>query len=93
MIQLNDLKVDWITLVPSTIGGQWGGWLSKNYASLTRVALWIFALLLEIEHQETWVDPKGNPKKWTVKNYRGWLRVRGMDSKGKKEELQKRVLI
>jgi hypothetical protein len=92
MEDINSLNLPWLTLLPSTIKDKWGGWVSKNYASLLRVALWIFAPIMTIDDADAYSDPIGDPKKWTVKMYQVWLRVRGLDSKGKRQTLSERVL-
>jgi hypothetical protein len=92
MEDLNALKLPWIVLLPGTIKDKWGGWVSKHYASLIRVALWVFAPLMTIDDSEQYTDPIGDPKKWTVKQYQAWLKARKLESKGKRVDLEKRVL-
>jgi hypothetical protein len=92
MEDLNSLKLKWMTLLPNTIKDKWGGWVSKNYSSLLRVALWVFAPLMTIDNAVNYVDPTEEPKKWTVKMMQGWLRARELDHKGKRKELLERVL-
>jgi hypothetical protein len=90
MEELNVLKLPWLTLLPNTIKEKWGGWVSKNYASLLPIALWIFGPIMTIDDADEYIEPEGDPKKWTVKEYQGWLRVRGLDSKGKSKDLEER---
>jgi hypothetical protein len=92
MEELNVLKLTWLTLLPNTIKEKWGGWVSKNYASLLRVALWVFSPIMTIDNADEYIETEGDPKKWTVKEYQGWLRVRGLHSKGKCKDLEERVL-
>jgi hypothetical protein len=40
------------------------------------MALWIFGPLMTIDKADKYIEPEGDPKKWTVKDYQGWLRVR-----------------
>jgi hypothetical protein len=82
MEELNVLKLPWLTLLPNTIKEKWGGWVSKNYVSLLRVALWVFSQIMTIDDADKYIEPEGDPKKWTVKEYQGWLWVRVSDSKG-----------
>jgi hypothetical protein len=49
MEELNLLKLPWLALLPNTIKEKWGGWVSKNYASLLRVALWVFSPIMTID--------------------------------------------
>jgi hypothetical protein len=88
MEELNVLKLPWLTLLPNTIKEKRGEWVSKNYASLLRVALWIFSPIMTIDNVDEYIEPEGDPRKWTVKEYQGWLRVRGLDSKGKRKDLE-----
>jgi hypothetical protein len=92
LIQLDNLKLSWLTFVPktfSTLG--WGGWVSKNYGSLLRVALWVYGPLLTIPDEPPYVDPENHPKEWLVTTLREWLRVRGLETSGKKKDLFDRV--
>ena len=90
--QLDDLKLKWLVFVPRTFSHKWGGWVSKNYASLTRVALWIYGPLMTIDDAPPYEDPTGDPNKWKVAKYKAWLKARGLDTNGNKPELQPRVM-
>jgi hypothetical protein len=92
MEDINSLKLLWLSLLPSTIKDEWGGWVSKNYASLLCVALWVFAPIMTVDNADAYTDPMGDPTKWTVKMYQVWLRARGLDLKGKRNDLSERVL-
>jgi hypothetical protein len=74
------------------IKDKWGGWVSKNYALLLRVALWVFAPIMTIDDADAYTDPTGDPTKWTVKMHQVWLRARDLDAKGKRTDLAERVL-
>jgi hypothetical protein len=78
MEDINSLKLPWLTLLlPSTIKDKWGGWVSKYYALLLRVALWVFAPIMTFDNADAYTNPKGDPTKWPVKKYQVWLRARG----------------
>jgi hypothetical protein len=89
--QLDDLKLSWLTFVPRTFGEKWGGWVSKNYSSLARVSLWIFGPLLTIDNAAPYQDPSRAKEEWKLNDLQAWLKARGLCSKGKKEDLKKRV--
>jgi hypothetical protein len=63
MEDINSLKLPWLTLLPSTTKDKWGGWVSKNYAFLLRVALWVFAPIMTIDNADAYTGPTGNPTK------------------------------
>jgi hypothetical protein len=92
MEDINSLRLPWLTLLSGTIKDKWGGWVSKNYASLLRLDLWVFAPIMSNDDASASIDPLGDPSKSTVKMYQGWLRARGLDSKGKHDELASRIL-
>jgi hypothetical protein len=92
LTQLDDLKLSWLVFIPKTFGDQWGGWVSKNYGSLLRVALWVYGPLLMVPDEPIYTDPVEEPTKWFVPQYRSWLKARGLDSTGNKPELQPRVM-
>jgi hypothetical protein len=90
--KLIETAVATVTLLPSTIKDKWGGWVSKNYASLLCVALWVFAPIMTIDDADAYTNPTCDPTKWTVKMYQLWLQARGLDAKGKRNDLLERVL-
>jgi hypothetical protein len=47
---------------------------------------------MTIDNADAYSDPTGDPTKWTVKMYQVWLRARGLDAKGKRNDLSERVL-
>ena len=38
LTKLDNMKLSWLLFVPKTFSKKWGGWVSKNYASLLQVA-------------------------------------------------------
>jgi hypothetical protein len=90
--QLDELKIGWLVFMPSSFGMKWGGWVSKHYQSLVRVALWIYGPLMAIDDGPCYEDPKTDPTKWTVILLQNWLKARGLDASGIKSELQPRVM-
>lgn len=90
--QIDDLKLSWLLFVPKTFSAKWGGWVSKHYASLTRVALWVYGTLMTIDDTPPYEDPVGDPTKWKVPEYKAWLKARGLDITGNKPDLQPRVM-
>jgi hypothetical protein len=47
---------------------------------------------MTIDKADAYTDPMGDPTKWAVKMFQVWLRARGLDSKGKRNDLSERVL-
>ena len=92
LTKLDDMKLSWLLFVPKTFSKKWGGWVSKNYASLLRVALWVYGPLMAIDDAPPYEDPVGDPMKWTVPLLQDWLKARGLDASGNKPVLQPRVV-
>jgi hypothetical protein len=47
---------------------------------------------MTIDDANAYTNPTADPTKWTVKMYQVWLQARGLDSKGKINDLLERVL-
>jgi hypothetical protein len=89
---LEDLKLQWLTFNVSTFDS-WGGWVSEKYQSLSRVALWIYGPLIEIDDVPPFVPPTDRTiDQWLVDHYRKWLQVRGLPWKGTKNQLREKVV-
>jgi hypothetical protein len=92
LLQLDELKLGWLLFIPKSFGAKWGGWVSKNYQSLTRVALWIYGPLMAIDDGPPYEDPVGDPMKWTNPLLVAWLKARGLDGTGNRDVLLPRVM-
>ena len=84
------LKLMWCKAVPHK-QGSFGGWVSENYVALGKLIKWFYSDITEIVETEEWVEPVGPQVKWTKKQNAGWLKMRGLDSKGTAAELSVRV--
>jgi hypothetical protein len=86
------LNLKWCKTMPYK-GNKLGGWVSENYLALARVCKWFFLILEGVgRDEEEYTEPtKTDTTKWTVKENRKWLKVRGLDTKGLAEELRRRV--
>ena len=89
--ELDDLKLSWLLFVPQSFSDEWGGWVSKHYASLTRVALWVYGPLMTIDDTPAYIDPIGDVTTWKVDALKLWLKVRGLNCTGLKAVLLERV--
>ena len=89
---LENLKLGWLTFNIGTFDS-WGGWISEKYQSLCRVALWVYGPLLTVDDVPAFVPPTDRTiANWLVKDYRKWMKVRGLPTCGTKEELKEKVL-
>ena len=64
------------------------GWVSDNYLAFARISKWYYhpldSLALEEEYKKQTPDLKG----WLIEECRQWLKVRGLKSTGKVNELK-----
>ena len=86
-----NVSIDWLKVLPYKV---FGGWVSENHLGFARIMLWFFQNIKDTV--PTRVDnkpPEGlPPTKWLKKHFEYWLRIRGLDRSGKKDELKERVL-
>jgi hypothetical protein len=71
-----------LTFIPcrSFKNDKFGGWVAENYCALIMLSPWLFRFLMDDEFATTEVvqAPDGKPcLKWTIKENRAWLQVRG----------------
>jgi hypothetical protein len=89
---LDSLKLQWLTFPWNTFDS-WGGWVSEKFQSLSRVALWIYGPLMDVDDMPPFVDPVDRTlDNWLVDQYRKWLKAVGKDATGTQPELKARVL-
>lgn len=89
---LESLKLQWLTFNVKTFDS-WGGWASEKFQSLSRVALWIYGPLMEVDDVPPFLEPEDRAvENWLVDQYRKWLKAVGKDSTGCQSELKARVL-
>ena len=90
--QLEALKLSWLTFQVDSFD-TWAGWVSEKFASLSRVALWIYGPLMLIDDVPPFVPPPNRqPKDWRLEDFKKWLQIRGLPVSGGKEELKTSVL-
>ena len=62
---IDALKLSWLKVLPYK-GGKFGGWVSENYLSLSRILKWFYSLLHKISPDSIpWVEP-ARPQKERV---------------------------
>lgn len=86
------MTIDWIAVLQYN-GGKLGGWVSENYLGFSRIMLWFFQNMSEADPTlDNDAPPEGLPQsKWSHKQNKYWLRVRHLDTSGKKSVVAKRV--
>ena len=85
------LNLKWCKAIPYK-GNKLGGWVSENYLAFARICKWFFLILDSVgQDEEEFVEPTSNQSRWTAKDNRAWLKVRGLDTSGKAMELRMRV--
>ena len=90
--EFQKLHIEWIPIQPYQ-GERMGGWVSENYLGFSRIMPWFFQNINNaIEMTTDFSPPEGlPPEKWLHRHNQYWLQARGLDSKGKKEELKERI--
>lgn len=86
------MTIDWIAVLPYK-GGKLGGWVSENFLGFSRIQLWFFQNMSEAAvTPDNDAPPEGIPQhRWTHKQNKYWLRVRHLDTRGKKSVIAQRV--
>ena len=86
------MSIEWLPIQPYQ-GGKLGGWVSENFLGFSRILPWFFQNIDEaVESTSDYVPPENLPQnKWLMRHLKYWLQVRGLDTKGKRDELQERV--
>ena len=90
--EFQKVHIEWIPIQPYQ-GERMGGWVSENYLGFSRLMPWFFQNIVNaVEMTVDLAPPEGlPPDKWLHRHNKYWLQVRGLDTKGKKNELKERV--
>lgn len=86
--QLEELKLDWLTFNVETFDS-WGGWVSEKFQSLSRVALWVYGPLLQMDDVPPFVNPSSPVDDWKLEEYKKWMEVRGLPVDGFSRDILK----
>jgi hypothetical protein len=88
---IQELNLSWLPILPYK-GGKFGGWVSENYLTMSRLLCWFYSALDEIAaDQEVWVEPDRPMKDWTGDDCKNWLGQRGLVKTGYAHEVRERV--
>jgi hypothetical protein len=88
---VQQLNLSWCPILPYK-GGKFGGWVSGNYLSMSRLMCWFYSGLDKIvADQEPWTEPERPMKDWTGKDCKRWLRERDLLQTGCAQEVRDRV--
>jgi hypothetical protein len=89
---VQELNLSWCPTLPYK-GGRFGGWVSGNYLSMSRLMCWFYSGLDEIvADEEPWTEPSGPAKDWTGSDCSQWLKERDLPRTGSAKELRARVI-
>ena len=90
---VQSLGLGWCKALPYTTGN-FGGWVSENYLALARLLPWFYSSIPLInEVRPPYVEPRGHPKNWTVKQNKYWLLSRNLPTGGLAKVLKERVCL
>jgi hypothetical protein len=84
------LGIEWFNVL-RYVGDSFGHWVSKNYLSFGRLMPWFYQNISALEQEAITMELPADQKKWLKKHNEYWLKCRGIDTKGLKEELIERV--
>ena len=88
---IHELNLSWLPILPYK-GGKFGGWVSENYLSMSRLLCWFYSSLDEIAADgDPWTEPERPMKDWTGDDCKNWLGQRGLNKKGSAAEVRQRV--
>jgi hypothetical protein len=84
-----EINIQWCKII--TYGsGKFGGHVSENYLAMVRISLWFYRTLSSYV-REPFVEPCIPQRLWTKKTNVEWLRIRGIDTTGLKDDVKERV--
>ncbi len=87
---LVDMDLQWINVLTYT-GEAFGHWVSENHLGFARIMPWFYQNIADIRQEAVNLPPEKAQKGWTKKHNEHWLRLRGLDTSGKADELRQRV--
>lgn len=89
---LQELNLAWCPILPWKEGGKFGGWVSENYLTISRLLQWFYSVLDEIAvDEQPWSEPVGEMPDWTGDDCRKWLKRRGLVQTGNAADVRLRV--
>jgi hypothetical protein len=88
---VSELNLSWLPILPYK-GGKFGGWVSENYLTMSRLLCWFYSGLdIIAADEEEWFEPNRPMKEWTGDDCKNWLGQRGLNRKGYAHEVRERV--
>lgn len=87
---LVDMDLQWINVLTYT-GEAFGHWVSENFLGFARVMPWFYQNIGDVHPEHIVLPPEKQQKGWTKKHNEHWLKLRGLDTSGRADELRKRV--
>ena len=89
---IKELNLSWLPIVPMKVGGKFGGWVSENCLSMSRVLCWFYSPLdATAADQEPWTEPERPMNEWTGDDCKNWLGQRGLNKTGYAAEVRETV--
>ena len=88
---IQELGLCWCPILPYK-GGKFGGWVSENYLTMSRLLKWFYGVLDDIAPDEApWSEPTASMSDWTGKDCKMWLKIRGQPQAGFAAECRAKV--
>ena len=88
---IQELGLCWCPILPYK-GGKFGGWVSENYLTMSRLLKWFYGVLDDIAPDEApWTEPQRSTTDWTGKDCKMWMKIRGLPQAGSAAECRAKV--
>lgn len=81
-----NMGLDWCKIILTE-----SGWVSDNYLAFARITKWYYHPLDSLALEEEYKEPTKELKGWLLEECRNWLKVRGLKSTGKVNELKSAI--
>jgi hypothetical protein len=87
---LQSMNLSWCNVL-NFYDGNFSGWVSENHLALARLSKWFYSGIRLLKKEKDFVEPPVRVQLWYKADCEKWLKLRGLDSEGKKDELVKRI--
>ena len=80
---LQEMDIEWCRTLPYK-EGHFGGWVSENFAAMTRILPWFYSDIVGLCPSPPWKPPRGvHHSRWTKAQISMWMRDRGIKGASK----------
>ena len=87
---IEKMNLSWCKVV-STESGTSTGWISENYLGFCRIIKWYYHSVLYYKQEQPYTDPQSPVETWLKDQCISFLRVRGLDCSGTRDDLRQKI--